>query len=130
MKYRDIFPSPYSFFVVIHVRDEKQTRENLKISLNAGVDGIFLINHQLLHQELFGIAKAIKECYPNLWLGINCLDLTPHEVFLKVPNFIDGIWVDNAGIEENKEEQPYAGKTLEIQSERDWEGLYFGGGCI
>lgn len=99
--------------------------ENVEIAIEVEVDGIFLINHQVLHPELFKIGRTIKETFPGIWMGINCLDLTPHEIFSKIPDVIDGIWVDNAGIRENKSEQKYAEQKLELQRRIGWKGLYF-----
>lgn len=91
MNYCKEFSSPYSFSVVIHVLNEKQAIENVEIAMKAGVDGLFLINHQVLHPELFEIAQRIKETYPSMWMGINCLDLIPHEIFSKIPRESEGV---------------------------------------
>ena len=34
--------------------------------------------------------------FPDLWLGVNCLDLQPEEVVARIDPGISGIWADNA----------------------------------
>lgn len=59
-------------------------------------------------------------------MGVNCLDLNPHEIFSTIPDEIDRVWVDNAGIQEDKAEQEYTEQIVKLQREIGWKGLYFG----
>jgi predicted TIM-barrel enzyme len=62
-----------------------------------------------------------------LWIGLNCLDLTPTETFERIPDGVAGVWVDNALIDEGQAAQPAAEAVLTAQQQRNWQGLYFGG---
>jgi len=117
------------FLPVIHVEDKEQAINQTRIALDNGADGIFLINHHISHSRLFEIFKEIRELFFNTWIGINCLDLEPIQVIRKMPKDVNGLWVDNAFINENLEydEQEYANKVLKTIHNINWTGLYFGG---
>ena len=110
---------------VIHVCDESQAIENTEICWESGTDGAFLINHQVSHEELIEISKSAKQRFPEFWIGVNSLGHAPTELFEH--HHIDGIWVDNAGIEESSEDQYFAHQTLESRMKLGWKGTYFGG---
>lgn len=126
----------YSVYLVIHVNNLEQTIEQCNIAFNTKVDGVFLINHVQTYQELLKIYKLIRDRYPEKWIGLNCLDLTPIEIFNMIghdiPLSINGIWADNADIDECKDlnHQFIPQKTFQaIQNARarGWKGWYFGG---
>jgi len=64
---------------VIHVLDVEQTSHNIEIALDAGVAGIFLINHDFAVEPFLPIVKTIRQRYPEmnpagskgLWMGWN-----------------------------------------------------------
>jgi predicted TIM-barrel enzyme len=60
-------------------------------------------------------------------IGVNCLGLTPENVFRAVSAKVAGVWADNAGIREDSEEQIYAKKVLEARDLCAPHCLYFGG---
>ncbi len=72
--------------------------------------------HENVHREL-----------PDWWIGVNCLDLAPSEVFHKISPEVSGVWVDNAMVDERVAEQPMAAAILESRIQSGWPGLYFGG---
>jgi len=112
---------------VIHVQSLEQALRNTEIAVNCQCDGVFLINHEFSHKKLLEIHKEIKEKFPNFWIGVNCLDLLPGIVFQKVSKEVDGVWIDNAEIDERTEDQPVARSIQRIQRESKYQGLYFGG---
>ncbi len=56
---------------------------------------------------------------------MNCLDLSAKDAAGCIPDYIDGLWSDNARIDEREECQPYAEDVKNLLQE--WNGLYFGG---
>jgi len=112
---------------VIHVSSLEQALRNTGIAVQCQCDGVFLINHSINYKKLLEIHKEVKAKFPNFWIGVNCLDLSPGIVFQKVSNEVDGIWVDNAEIDETTEDQQIAKSILRLQKESKYQGLYFGG---
>jgi predicted TIM-barrel enzyme len=51
----------------------------------------------------------------------------PEQVFGAVSGKVSGVWVDNAGVEEAQEQQPYAERVLAARAARVPGCLYFGG---
>lgn len=125
---RDICKSSF-FLPVVHVLNLEQTMQQLKIAFNNSADGVFLIGHGIRYDELFDIYYQVRDAYPHNWIGLNCLDLEPMEIFLRIPWGVNGVWVDNAYIDEsldvNKQKYPLQVKNL--INKIKWEGLYFGG---
>ncbi|MHA1490446.1 MAG: BtpA/SgcQ family protein [Promethearchaeota archaeon] len=115
------------FLTVIHVVDNDQAKIQAEIAINNGADGIFLINHSIHHLKLFEIHKEIRDSFPNAWIGLNCLDLLPISAIKLMPKDINGLWVDNAFIDENSNKQKYPKKVLKSIKKKNWNGLYFGG---
>ena len=96
------------FLPVIHVENKKQAINQTNIALDNGADGIFLINHSIRYYELIEIYEEIRKLFSNTWIGINCLDLEPIKVLKKIPKDVNGLWVDNAFIDEDLYKQEYA----------------------
>ncbi len=127
MTYLEKFGQKRRVFPVIHVVSKKQCLDNIKICVEAKTDGVFLINHHSYCNELLDIYKYARELYPNLWIGLNCLDLAPWQAIENMPEDVNGLWSDNAYINENKSQQPYAEETLNVTKQKNWKGLHFGG---
>lgn len=124
---RTIFSNRHVILPVIHVDSEAQALRNVEIARNANADGVFLINHGMSATELLSIHRVVFAQYSDWWIGVNCLDLTPVQVFQAIDNTVKGVWVDNAMIDENAEQQPSAEKVLTVREKAGWSGLYFGG---
>jgi len=87
---------------VIHVDHLEQARDNTKIAFDAGADGVFLINHYMSGWDLLKIAEKIREEFPGKWLGVNCLGFyNTVAIQESVERGFDGVWVDNAYIDED-----------------------------
>lgn len=112
---------------VIHVESEHQARRNADLARQAGADGVFLINHYSGHEDLLAVHQKVHEDHPDWWIGVNCLDLDPPETFEAANDAVAGIWVDNAGVDERKHEQPLAEEATAARERSGWKGLYFGG---
>jgi len=113
------------FLPVIHSRDEEEAMRRLEVVRKVGADGAFLVNHGIGHQKLLRIARTAVMRYPDLFLGVKCLDLRPQDVFCRLPQGVRGVWVDNAGANARSSEAATAIRTA--RQESGWEGLYFGG---
>ncbi len=124
----DVFSNPKVVLPVIHVKTEPQAIENVAIAYEAGADGIFLINHDYHCGHLLKVFQTVRDKFPDRWIGLNCLDIFPHEAFDVVGNDVNGVWVDNAfffgGIIET---QDYTNYVISRRIFSRWLGLYFGG---
>jgi len=122
-----VFSRRHVVLPVVHVESEHQARRNTDLARQAGADGVFLINHFSGCEDLLAIHHKIYEDHPDWWIGVNCLDLDPPEVFQAVDERVSGIWVDHAGIDERADEQPLAEEASAARERSGWTGLYFGG---
>lgn len=125
--FQTIFKNNKVLLPVIHVKTEGQMLRNAKITYDLGCDGVFLINHGISYKEMLAYYYSLLKQYPDWWIGVNCLDLYPASVFESIPRTVSGVWVDNAMIEENSEEQKYAEIIQRSKEHSGWQGLYFGG---
>lgn len=69
------------FLPVIHCLGQEQNGvshaiENVKRAESAGADGVFLIGHHLYADELVEIYEQVRAAMPNIWIGINFLDIS------------------------------------------------------
>jgi len=133
-KLQTTFSNQHVILPVVHINDYKQARRNTEIALDAGADGVFFINHHIDWEGLFEVFERVKVEFPSFWMGINCLDLYPDEVFDEIESAtrtihhlvdVNGVWVDSACIEESKKEQKIANDIDLVRC--NYTGLYFGG---
>lgn len=124
----EVFPGRrHVLLPVIHVEDEGQALREARVACEAGCDGIFLINHGISSRSLLRIHGAVAREFPNWWIGVNCLDLSPAAVFEVITDSVAGVWVDSAEIDERWPEQAEAERILMARQRSGWRGLYFGG---
>ncbi len=126
-KFRRVFPQRHVVLPVIHVESEEQALRNARTARAAEADGIFLINHMGLCEDLLAIHRRLHEEFPDWWIGVNCLDLDPEDVFELLPREVAGLWVDDATIDERTRDQPQAEMIAGARRRSGWSGLYFGG---
>ena len=123
---------------VIHVLDVEQTARNIDIALDAGVTGVFLINHDFSVELFLPIVRTIRGRYPDLWIGLNFLAVTGEFAFPILGDLhregirIDAYWADDACIDEHEslQGQTQANRIEEVRKESGWDGLYLGGTCF
>lgn len=130
--YRCVFPKRNTLLIVVHVESEDQALRNVKIAFDGGADGVFLINHSVPASKLSQCYNFIRSKFPKEWIGLNWLDLSPSEGLNRMCPSMDGMWVDNAGIqdEENggaKEAKEFAATRGRWEKERGCSFLLFGG---
>ena len=126
-RFREVFTSRHVVFPVIHVESGAQALRNAQIAHEAQADGVFLINHGMSYERLLEIHRAVADKFPDWWIGVNCLDLTPEEVFGRVSRSISGVWTDNAHIDEDAATQSAAAHIQAARHQAAWPGLYYGG---
>ncbi len=123
---------------VIHVLDVEQTSRNIDLAVEAGVAGVFLINHDFSVDEFLPIVRAVRHQYPSLWMGLNFLAVTGERAFPILGELeregvrIDAYWADDACIDEaaSVEEQTVANRIQQALNDSGWKGFYLGGTCF
>ena len=125
--FRRVFRNRHVVLPVIHVESLEQAQRNTDLAQEAGADGVFMINHTINDHALLDIHAANADAHPGWWIGVNCLGLSPEQVFAVVSHKVTGVWTDNAGIEEGDQDQPYAKYVLKVRDARAPACLYFGG---
>ena len=135
MNYRERFTKKHVFLAVIHVVNETQALRNANLVLDEGADGVFLISHGTISdEELINIYRyvnaTLRTKFKDPFVGLNCLSISGQDVFKLIPNYLSGIWLDNLGIQHDREYQYGPGCILEARKKREasgWSGLLFGG---
>ncbi len=123
---KEVFKTDFVFLAVVHVQDAPQALENALIAHHEGADGIFLINHAISHTDLIASYCTVRERCPDLWIGINCLDLGRDAIHI-VPLDVQGLWADDGEIDETAASLEEAEAFRAARLDRRWHGLYFGG---
>ena len=126
-RYKTVFPNRHTILPVIHVESFEQALRNVHVAHEEDCDGVFLINHRIRHGDLLRIHGEIHSRFPEWWIGVDCLDLSPEDVFRHVGADVSGIWLDNAMIDERTDMQENAVSIQSAWIESGFTGLYFGG---
>ncbi len=136
MQFRRLFKTAGpAVLPVIHVRDTVQACRNASVAIEAGAQGVFLINHDFPREELVPILGEVRARFPSLWLGVNFLAVTGRDAFPVLGRLqaegveIDAYWADDARIDERAatDGQIEAAAIAAAREESGWTGLYFGG---
>jgi hypothetical protein len=127
MSFRTVFKNRHVVLPVVHVLNVSQAVRNAKLAIDAGADGVFLINHSITTSHLIKCWRAAVEA-TGAWIGLNLLGVHPKVLFgdPDLPRGVPGIWVDNALIAHG-DEQPDADRVRDDQIRGRWPQLYFGG---
>lgn len=123
-KIEQIFGKKKVLLPVIHVKDQLQTIIQIGEANLAGCNGVFLINHRIRHTKLFSMIPQIRKIYPYIWIGVNPLDLSPLKAIEKIPIGVNGLWVDDSYIEDDK---PLTEAIQMWNRINELNILYFGG---
>ncbi len=127
-QYRSIFPKPHTLIVVVHVESRDQALHNVLIARDQGADGVFLINHQTNHLHLLSCFTYVQHHCPDLWIGLNYLDLDRYAQLQRLPPGAQGLWSDNARIDLEQLNPTYeVSEFTKHRAESEKEFLYFGG---
>lgn len=120
---------------VIHVLDNDQAEKNVRIAMEGGCPGVFLINHDFEYQQFLPIVRHIRHEFPDFWIGVNFLAVTGKDAFPILGDLqrdgtqINAYWADDACINERSsmDEQVEAFAIDKVRKRSGWDGLYFGG---
>lgn len=128
----DVFGTSPVLLPVVHPIGREEAFASLDIVHDLGVRGVFLIDQGMTEREVLRLMQDARARYPALWIGLNLLSRTPSKalsIALETCGVVDGIWSDNAGIDERQ-----VGGTSHsaeafafVRSTANWQGLYFGG---
>lgn len=127
---REVFGVDRVVLPVVHPIGLTEALASVEIANAAGAKGIFTINQGMNDSQVLALVREIHRRYPELWVGVNLLSNSPAEalrVALDACGRIDGIWSDNALVDERAVDQPAAAEFVAARRARDWPGLYFGG---
>jgi len=126
---REVFGVARVVLPVVHPVSFADAMASVDVAHAAGVKGVFTINQGMSSAEVLQLVLAIRQKYPSLWVGVNLLGHSPAEMLadglVACEGRIDGLWSDNAHVDERAEQQPRAAEF--VAARRDWKGLYFGG---
>lgn len=125
-RFRARFPGGHAVLPVVHATSLDQVLRNAGVAVEAGADGVFLINHTISSDDLLAYHDVVRGRLPDLWVGLNCLDRRPTWV-AEHPR-VRGMWTDNAYVDETMVVQGNAG-LIEHRNRTlaGWDGIYFGG---
>jgi hypothetical protein len=109
---------------VIPVTADRATLDQVDAARGGGADGVFLVGDGIGHQKVLRAARLAAERHPGFFIGVNCPDLRPQDVFCRLPQGVGGVWASPASMGHNTSEAPAA--VDHARRESDWRGLYFG----
>lgn len=125
--YREVFPKKHTFLPVIHCIDWDQAERNLRIAIDSGADGAFLINHDIPARRLLSIYATLRYGFDSFWIGINMLDRKPISALESTFDNDCGLWVDDAGIGGRGAVSQAENFAKHRAKRSSWKGIYFGG---
>jgi predicted TIM-barrel enzyme len=127
----EVFGTPCVLLPVIHPIGHGEAMASVDVAVQAGCRGVFLINQGMNEDEVLALVMTVRARHPNLWVGVNLLGVPPEEVLRRglaaCGGRLDGIWTDNAHIDEGATAQPAAQAFVDARARLGWRGLYFGG---
>ena len=126
----ELFGRPRVLLPVVHPVTRDRALAAVEVAVAAGADGVFLIDQGLNERDLVVLIAEVYRRHPALWVGVNLLSRAPADALafaLEANGRIDGLWSDNAGIDERSADQPRARQLVEARQRLGWNGLYFGG---
>src|SRR5688500_17215313 len=127
----EVFGTPCVLLPVIPPIGHGEAMASVQAAVHAGCKGIFLINQGMDEDEVLALVMTVRAQHPTLWVGVNLLGVPPDEVLRRglaaCGGRLDGIWADNAHVDEDAPSQPAAAAFVEARKKHGWNGLYFGG---
>jgi hypothetical protein len=109
---------------VIPVTADRATLDQVVAARKGGADGVFLIGDGVGHQKVLRTARLAVERHPDFFVGVNCPDLRPQDVFCRIPAGISGVWSYRPGIWPPDPDTLAA--TAAARHDASWQGLHFG----
>lgn len=94
-----LFSGP-KIYPVIHFLDRETTFMEVTKAIDAGADGVFLINHRSDDMELISVACAVRLKHPQLPVGVNFLSMSGLEATIMARKFgLPMVWGDDVGVD-------------------------------
>jgi len=125
----EVFGAKHVVLPVVHPVTREDALRSIAVVDRTGAKGLFLIDQGLGEREVLALIVEARAKFPRLWIGVNLLSRPPADALATAlegcNGRIDGIWSDNAGIDERASEQPRAQEFAAAR--REWAGLLFGG---
>ena len=127
-KYFQRFGKTPIILPVVGIQDIERAKANADTAVEQGCPGIFVINNAGLPPAQFvRLVRWITTGAPPGWfIGVNPL-VSAARSFDYVSPEIEGLWTDDANIDERRVDQPDADAVADARAKRGWTGLYFGG---
>lgn len=123
-RFQQSFPDrPRVFLPVIYTADESQALRNVEVAREAEGDGVFLVNHGIGYQQLLRIAGEVVRLHPDLFVGVNCLDLRPQDVVCRLPQGVSAVWTNSLPADETAQDMALA--LRQARQESGWPGMFF-----
>jgi predicted TIM-barrel enzyme len=129
-RFEEVFGTSPVLLPVVHPVGRQEALEAVRVARDLGVRGVFLIDQMMHERDVLALVREIRHRHPALWIGINLLTQAPAEALgsaLDACGSIDGIWSDDAGINERGMSHPRAEAFVAERRVAGWSGLYFGG---
>lgn len=125
------FGVPRVLLPVIHPISHEAALGSIRVACGVGVRGIFLIDQGMPEDQTLRLVCEVRAEYPRLWIGLNLLSRRPADA-LRISldacrGRVDGIWSDDARVDERVVDQPEAEEFVAARCDLRWSGLYFGG---
>jgi|SRR6185436_3249195 len=126
-----VFGVPRVLLPVIHPVSRVTAIESIRVARGEGTRGVFLIDQGMEECAVLNLVREVRDTFPALWIGVNLLARSPAKALKVALNTcdgqIDGIWSDDARIDERATLQPAAEEFVAARCALRWSGLYFGG---
>ena len=126
----EVFGTTHVLLPVVHPVGRHEALDAVRVAHGLGIKGIFLVDQGMQESGVLKLVSEVHDRYPTLWIGLNLLSRTPTEaleIAVGACGSIDGLWSDNAGVDERREAQPDAEAFDAARRAAGWKGLYFGG---
>jgi len=105
---------------VVHVSDQAGTLRDVMVAVNTGCEAAWLIDHDPRRdwRDLNEVYHLVRDSCPDLWIGLNYLDVRVTYAAGLTPAGVDGLWSDDLlpaltessrqALTDLREEQPMA----------------------
>lgn len=126
----EVFGATHVLLPVVHPIGRHEALAAIRVAHDLGVKGVFLVDQGMHEEGVVKLVREVRDLYPTLWIGINLLSRAPADALafaLDACGTIDGLWSDDAGIDEHASVQLAAEAFVASRRAVGWKGLYFGG---
>lgn len=126
-----VFGTSPVLLAVVHPIGRSEALASIAAAQRGGAHGVFLIDQGMDEADVLSLVLEARARSPELWIGINLLSRRPADALPRALDAcggrIDGIWSDNAGVDDLAGSRRDADELLATRVARGWTGLYFGG---